>query len=271
MEQTKPALIKPCLSGTAVKYTGIVMMVFDHIHQIFTDQGTPSWFHWIGRPVMPIFLFMCAQAFWHTWSRVKYLLRLFICFELMNIGNMVLNVFFPVQDFELTNNVFQTLLLSAFYMFLIEMIRAGIHEKRPLKITGAVLLMLLPIAGLLLVYYLLRVFPKLGFFYPFVPNFLFTEGSFSAVVMAVLFYLFRKSRSIQVLIIVIFSVLAIIITLFSGKNLLSGSPQWLLIFALIPILLYNGERGKGNKYFFYIFYPAHIYLFYIVAWFMATH
>jgi hypothetical protein len=270
VEQTKPTIIKPCLSGTAVKYIGIVMMVFDHVYQMFADQGVPSWFHWIGRPVMPIFLFMCAQAFWHTRNRAKYLLRLLICFELMNIGNMVLNIFFPVQAFELTNNVFQTLLLSAFYMFLIEMIRTGIHKKRPLKITGAILLMLLPIAVLLLVYYILRVFPKLGFFYSFVPNLFFTEGSFSAVVLAVLFYLFIEDRRIQVLIIVIFSVLTLIITLFRGENLLSGNPQWLMIFAIIPILLYNGERGKGNKLFFYIFYPAHIYLFYIVAWFVRT-
>jgi hypothetical protein len=114
------------------------MMAFDHIYQMFADQGATPWFHWIGRPVMPIFMFMCLQAFMYTRSRVQYLLRLFICFELMNIGNMILNIFFPVQGFELTNNVFQTLLLSAFYMFLIEMIGAGIHEKRPLKITGAV-------------------------------------------------------------------------------------------------------------------------------------
>lgn len=36
------------------------------------------------------------------------------------------------------------------------------------------------------------------------------------------------------------------------------------IFALVPIQLYNGERGKQNKYFFYLFYPAHLlFLFFI--------
>jgi hypothetical protein len=49
---------------------------------------------------------------------------------------------------------------------------------------------------------------------------------------------------------------------------LSGGAQWLMVFALIPIVLYNGRRGKGSKYFFYIFYPAHIYALYIIAWFM---
>lgn len=36
------------------------------------------------------------------------------------------------------------------------------------------------------------------------------------------------------------------------------------IFALVPIQLYNGERGKQNKYFFYLFYPLHLLLFFFI-------
>lgn len=38
---------------------------------------------------------------------------------------------------------------------------------------------------------------------------------------------------------------------------------WSLL-ALPAVMLYNGERGKQNKYFFYIFYPAHFLLIYAV-------
>lgn len=42
--------------------------------------------------------------------------------------------------------------------------------------------------------------------------------------------------------------------------LLPVSP-WVLL-SLIPILLYSGKRGKGSKYFFYIFYPSHFLILY---------
>jgi hypothetical protein len=42
----------------------------------------------------------------------------------------------------------------------------------------------------------------------------------------------------------------------------------MMVFAAVPLWMYNGLRGKGSKYFFYIFYPAHIYLFYAIAWFI---
>lgn len=31
------------------------------------------------------------------------------------------------------------------------------------------------------------------------------------------------------------------------------------------MLLYNGKRGRGIKNFFYIFYPAHVYILYALS------
>ena len=38
-----------------------------------------------------------------------------------------------------------------------------------------------------------------------------------------------------------------------------------MIFAAVPIALYNGERGKGIKNFFYIYYPLHIGILYVIS------
>jgi len=260
-------LINSGLSGSAIKYIALVMMVIDHLYQVFASHGIPSWFHWIGRPVLPIFLFMCAEAFWYTKSRKRYLLQLFIGFEFMSICNYLISIYSTNYNIYFMNNVFQTLFLAAFYMMCIELLRSGIHEKKNKKKVVAVLLMLLPIITSLLFLLLLPSFPNwLRTMWLFIPNLLLTEGGFSAVILGTLFYIFREKRIIQVLIIIVFGILSLILTLTRGIGLFSGSPQWLLIFAIIPILLYNDKRGIGNKYFFYIFYPAHIYLLFFIAW-----
>lgn len=70
----------------------------------------------------------------------------------------------------------------------------------------------------------------------------------------------------------ILGILAIaVLYLFRSKKMLStaGACGVLLeipaFCSLMPIYLYNGERGRGNKWLFYIFYPAHILLLYLLA------
>lgn len=54
---------------------------------------------------------------------------------------------------------------------------------------------------------------------------------------------------------------------FGSRNLLNGLvllQQYTAVLSLILIQLYNGKRGKQNKFFFYTFYPAHLLLLYLI-------
>jgi len=50
--------------------------------------------------------------------------------------------------------------------------------------------------------------------------------------------------------------------------LLASSYQIFDVMAMIPIGLYNGKKGIGFKYFFYVFYPGHLLILYMIhMWF----
>ena len=52
-------------------------------------------------------------------------------------------------------------------------------------------------------------------------------------------------------------------------GLQGGSVQMWALLALPLLTLYNGKRGKWNmKWLFYIYYPAHLAVIYLVGWFL---
>ncbi|MDR2468547.1 MAG: conjugal transfer protein TraX [Spirochaetaceae bacterium] len=263
-------ILKAGISGAALKTIGVIMMGFDHVHQMFTDQGIPIWFTWIGRPVLPLFLFLCAEGYFHTRSRLQYLITLFIGFELMNIISFVLSDKMPNENIVLMNNVFQTLFMAGVYMRLIDMVRAALNARRPVRAASVFVLMALPCVFSTIILLMPITSPRWLMFvcYKFMPSVMATEGGFTAILMGVLFYLLRKHRLAQAFVVVIMGLLSLGALLLSGKSPFNGNAQWLMMFAAFFIVCYNGKRGRTEKYFFYIFYPAHIYLLYLVACFI---
>lgn len=59
-----------------LKVIGLVLMVFDHIHQMFAGAGVPGWFNWLGRPVATIFFFVSVEGFTHTHDKKKIFVAL---------------------------------------------------------------------------------------------------------------------------------------------------------------------------------------------------
>jgi hypothetical protein len=220
------------LSGNAIKIIGIILMVMDHLHQMFINQGAPAWLNWFGRPVAAMFLFLCAEGFYFTRSKKQYMLRLLVGFFFM----------------------------AVFYMWLFTLIKQGIAEKKAGKILLALGGFILSwIAGIALLAALNSGNRPLVMALRFIPNPISAEGGIPLIFLGLLFYILRRYRLIQAALVLITGVLS----WFAFHD-----AQWFMIAAVIPILLYNGQRGRGSKYFFYIFYPVHIYLFYCIAWFI---
>ena len=59
--------------------------------------------------------------------------------------------------------------------------------------------------------------------------------------------------------------MAIVLGRLSIHDLMFKYIEWMELFAAPLMLCYNGQRGNGSKYLFYVFYPTHIYLLYALS------
>lgn len=100
------------LTGYQIKLIGIILMVGDHVYEMFNYVNPPTILNMFGRIVLPIFLFMSAEGFYYTRNRLKYMSRLLIGFWGMNLGNLVIPKIFPMNEVTIINNVFGTLFFS---------------------------------------------------------------------------------------------------------------------------------------------------------------
>lgn len=251
-----------------LKVIGIIFMFIDHIHQMFALMGAPTWLDWFGRPVATLFFFVSVEGFSHTRNKNKYLLRLLIGFWLMGFGTGLVQRYFSVGNMALQNNIFADLFVGALGMYGIDFFKKFKDSKQIKELFLGLTCFLLPIIisvigllglnqGNISVVYLMRLTPAT----------IFTENNVLVYLMPIL-YLFKDNRKIQSLVI---GLVACLFLFRSPSEAFTVNTQWMMIFSLIPIGLYNGEKGRGMKYFFYVFYPAHIWILYIIASFIYNH
>lgn len=261
-----PARKWQCLNATTLKLIAVVLMFLDHIHQMFVHVGAPMWLTMMGRLVFPIFLFTAAESFYYTRSKKKYLQRLLVASCGMTLFTVILQLILPNDHVVLMNNAFSTFFVAVWYMLSWEMLVAGVRHRKTKQIFKAILCGLVPILSALPLLFVAELSSHEGV--PFVllktlitlalmiPNLLAVEGGAAMVALGVGFYIFRKHRAVQIALLLMLSAVVYL----SGDHI-----QWMMGFAALPIALYNGERGKGMKSFFYVFYPLHIGLLYVVS------
>nr|WP_281417214.1 TraX family protein [Clostridium mobile] len=200
----------------------------------------------VGRISFPIFCFLLVEGYVHTSNKKKYALRLFIFALISEIpfnlafGN---KIFIPASRL---NNVFFTLLLGVCVMYIIEFINSKeinikfINNKKINKVIAAI-----AIIATIVVFGAIAKFIKCDF-------------NYYGILCISLFYIFRENRLLQILSgIIVFSYLAM------------GS-FGIVYLSLLAIYFYNGQRGLKIKYFFYVFYPAHLLILYFIRVYLAT-
>lgn len=255
------------LNATNIKVIAIILMFLDHIHQMFYWKGAPLWLKILGRPVFVMFLFLAAESFHYTRNRKKYLIRLLLASWIMLAVSVLLEIILPNPNVVLMNNAFSTFFVTVLYMQCWDWLVEGIKQKKIKTILKSICISIIPIVLVLpmllstLLYsnqnIPLGVLRFISIILLFIPNILMVEGGYVFVIMGLLFYIFREKRLLQIAILFIISIIFKISSI--------TDYQWLMFLGFIPMILYNGERGKGMKNFFYVFYPVHIWILYIIS------
>ncbi|NLW78873.1 MAG: hypothetical protein GXY32_05610 [Ruminococcaceae bacterium] len=233
------------LSGSTLKWIAIIAMVIDHAANAFLPDywGMPALpLHMIGRITGPVMFYFIAEGTNLTKRANAYTLRLavfaaisYIPFLWFRTGSPL-----PTATTWMNFNVIYTL----FFGHLAVRIR---HEVK--NFTLKVLLIALCF-----------VFAMPG------------DWGWMAVLFILLFDYFRGSFKNQALAYAAVTLTQLLPPLAAAiVGLAQGvAPQFLygyfaqaLLYAafFLPLLLlsyYNGQRGKGGKYWFYVFYPAHL-------------
>ena len=245
MEQGQKSLGYRRLSAAALKWTAIITMLIDHIGAAVLyglAKERHSWgsgifskdFYFtlrgIGRLAFPIFCFLLIEGLFHTRNRWKYLLRLFL-FAL--ISEVPFDRAFNGAWWDVAGgqNVFFTLALGLAACAAWDRLTNGNDPNcNPLGGLAAIVTAAASV---------------------YVAKLLHTDyGALGVVLILVMYFLHDKAFARDLL------AGAVLCLMF----MLSDS-HWIEAFGILsfPLLhLYNGQRGRQNKYFFYVFYPAHL-------------
>lgn len=244
--QTKTARLG-FLSGNALKLMAALSMTVDHVGVIFFPGV--AWLRILGRLAFPIFAFMIAEGCKYTRSRVRYF------FTVASLAAVCQAVYWFAAGSAYLS-VLVTFSLAIPVICTLQFFRESLTEGRWLRAaaSGAALL-----GAVALVWYL---------------NWIFTiDYGFWGCMLPVFPALFQQRRGAsgklrldrhEV------HVLCLGLGLLCLHQSLGGLQIWSVL--SLPLLLYySGRRGKTDlKYFFYIFYPAHLVLLQGLQWLLAA-
>lgn len=222
------------MSGFVLKLIAALTMLIDHAGVTLFPEY--DWMRGVGRIAMPLFAFCIAEGFRYTRSRKRYFWQIFL------LGAACQAVYwFAMHDRLL--GILLTFSVSLLLMMLADRLREA--EDGPLASTSVRAVIFAAAVAVVLV----------------LTRFLSFDYGFWGIMLPVWPSLFRRRE--YRLTAFLGGLTALCIESALGGNFL----QSVSLFAMVPVCLYNGTPGKYRmKYFFYIFYPAHLGILQLIAW-----
>lgn len=216
------------LNASAIKYLACLFMLLDHIGMMLLPECLAL--RGVGRLAFPLFAFMIANGYRHTADPRRYLLRLI----LFAVGFQWLYSRIVVPG---TLNIFATLALGLAAVWLADILLHKISHPGWARLSA---LLTTALAALL-------------------AQLIHCDYGWYGVALIFASWLFFTS----------FSRLACAWLLLTaayswGLGWPFGGLQMLALLALPLVYGYNGERGNSPRWFFYIFYPAHLLLLHLI-------
>jgi hypothetical protein len=274
MEKTKIGL-----TSFHIKIIALIIMTIDHLaaYEIFTvsnEINIPM--RMIGRIAAPLFLFLLVEGLRHTRNKKNYIVRLYIAGAITQLLMEIFPLIFSALKTSISiGNILPTFFYTALYIMCVENIIK--NNKKIKNIVISIIFMIVPMFFMFVHWCFINLNTGIsGGFYTSVkiilnvviPSPFALEYSFFFVLLGVIWY-FVKNKYINCAIFIVLSVVSRIVDyrVFYGEFFTSNgftfwqlfvTYQWMMIAAVVFMLLYSGEKGKGGlKYFFYIYYPLH--------------
>lgn len=285
------------MTTAQIKYLALILMVLDHI-ATFID-GAPMWFKFVGRVSAPLFFFCMCWGIDYTKNVKRYLLRLYIA----SLAMATLWCILQFANYEIPykpNNIFSTLFITAVTIIVVKSKKNKLWKKIiGLLLWQLVALNLVQIAGTMYLnnsgMYLICALTGCSFY---------CEGGVLWCIFGVLLYYLKDSKKSLIIGYSIICVMGKVASMFAvfprlmyflqwhvpevihmivttiyllivGEpyqftplvqgGLYFGDYQWLMIGALPIMLMYNHQRGNSPRWLFYVIYPAHILILFLLG------
>ncbi len=283
------------MTGFVLKLIAVLTMFIDHFGSAFGTIFDTSILRAIGRIAFPIYVYFIAEGCRHTRNIKKYLFRLGalaiiseIPFDLMLFSTSKNNI--QVLEFGY-QNVFFTLFFGVMAVYIYEKI-----NNEQVKKNSAIYIIAIAICVLITSFEYINVaiaFVTIGVYFAlvillfvlflikdksenkiklalssllivlitFLPTFLSTDYNSIGVIYIFLCYYFpKKYQRVLCILLMVFSLYHAAFSIINIMNMLGGTV------AVVLLWFYNGKEGIKSKWFFYLFYPAHLLFLFILKY-----